>query len=56
MDYQTIEAAIQAADDLNADKGYAMAYAVVNERGIATVVRAHNIERWLSFNSARFLL
>jgi hypothetical protein len=56
MIYSTKERALQAADELNVQNGYAMAYAVIDEKGNFTVVRAHCIDNWLRAHSARSLI
>jgi len=56
MNYGTAARALEAAAELNKDKGHPEAHAVQDERGVFTVVRAYCIERWLQAHSARRLV
>jgi hypothetical protein len=56
MKYTTVSDAINAAKELNQAKGYAQAFAVMNEDHDIIVIRAHNLNQWLNNHPQRVLL
>ena len=56
MKYTTVSDAINAAKELNQAKGYAQAFAVMNEDHDIIVIRAYSLNQWLNNHPQRVLL